>query len=76
MTEPGTNQTERDNLPEVLDAPAVAKVFGVCPRVAARWLATGVLPSRRVGKRRFITRAALLQALQPECPGRRRANET
>ena len=72
MTEPDANQVDQNSIPEVLDANAVAAVFGISPRVAARWLAQGTLPSRKVGKRRFALRTELLQALKPERPGPRR----
>ncbi len=75
MTELREDATEPAGLPEVLGANAVAAVFGTSARVADRWLAEGRLPSRKVGKRRFILRTDFMRALQPQPPGPRRAWE-
>ena len=55
---------------EVLDARAVAALFGIVPRVAARWLTEGRIPNRKIGKRRYALRSEVLRVLRPESPGR------
>jgi hypothetical protein len=61
---------EYADLPPVLDADAIARTFGVVPRVAARWLCDGTIPSRKLGKRRFALRGEILRLLRTTGPGR------
>jgi hypothetical protein len=53
-----------NDVPPVLDAGAVARLFGVVPRVAARWLCDGTIPSKKVGKKRFALREDVLGLLR------------
>lgn len=61
---------EYPDVPPVLDADAIARFFGVVPRVAARWLCDGTIPSRKVGKKRFALRGEVLRLLRATGPGR------
>jgi hypothetical protein len=61
---------EYPDVPPVLDAAAIARVFGVVPRVAARWLCDGTIPSRKIGKRRFALRDEVLRLLRDTGPSR------
>jgi len=74
MNEAQGDTSAHVELPEVLDANAIANIFGVSARVAGRWLAENRIPNRKVGKRRFVLRAELLLALRPERPGRQPPN--
>lgn len=59
------------DLPPILNADDVARVFKVCRRVAVRWLGDGTMPSTKIGKARYVRREDVLQMLEPERPGRR-----
>jgi len=60
------DELDLSRLPEVLNADHIAKVFDLNRVVARRWLARGVLPSRKIGKRRYVRRQDLIDALSPE----------
>jgi excisionase family DNA binding protein len=51
-------------LPEVLDATDLAYWLRCSRTTARRLLRAGVIPGRRVGRQWFVTRAALLDALE------------
>lgn len=60
---------EYADVPPVLDADAIARIFKVVPRVAARWLCDGTIPSAKVGKKRFALRGEVLRLLRATGPG-------
>ena len=61
-----------DEIPRILKTEDLARIFGISVAVARRWLTEGRIPSRKIGKRRFVRREDLLRALEPEGKRRRR----
>lgn len=53
-------------IPAVLDTEDIARVLRVTVVRARRLLAAGVIPSRRLGRRRLVLREVLMRMLRPE----------
>jgi len=62
---PGEHVT-LDHYPEMLAVADIARLFNRAPRTVRGWLAQGLLPVVRVGRRRFVPRDALLAFLKEE----------
>lgn len=58
-------------IPPILNATEIARLLHISPRVAARWLVNGYLPSKKIGKRRFVLREELLRVFRMERGQRR-----
>lgn len=54
---------EFDHLPMLIEVPVAAKILGISRASAYRWIEQGQLPSRRFGRRIYILRDRLREAV-------------
>lgn len=57
--------------PEVMTPEDVAKLLGIAPNTVYEYAARGKLPHRRLGRRVFFSRSAILEWLQGNQTGRK-----